>query len=124
MGGGGVFWPFINASALELLFTKGVPGEVYNIGADNERSNLEVVRMLLKMLGKPESLMSHVQDRPGHDRRYAIDATKMHKLGWSPEYPREKFEEGLRKTVEWYQTNTEWVNEVRKKKSEMNPHIK
>ncbi|MBI4135802.1 dTDP-glucose 4,6-dehydratase [Candidatus Uhrbacteria bacterium] len=113
-----------HASALELLLSKGVPGEVYNIGADNERSNIEVVKLLLKMLGKPESLMSHVEDRPGHDRRYAIDATKMHNLGWQPEYPREKFEQGLRKTVEWYQANMDWVSEVRKKKAEINPHIK
>lgn len=113
-----------HASALELLLTKGAPGEVYNIGADNERSNLEVVKMLLKMLGKPESLMSQVQDRPGHDRRYAIDATKMHKLGWIPEYPREKFEAGLRKTVEWYQANAEWVATISARKNELNPHIK
>lgn len=112
-----------HASALELLLRKGAPGEVYNIGADNERSNLEVVRMLLKMLGKSEKLMSYVQDRPGHDRRYAIDATKMRKLGWSPEYSREKFAAGLQKTVEWYQNNNRWVEEVRKRKAEMNPHI-
>lgn len=112
-----------HSSALELLLQKGVPGEVYNIGADNERSNLEVVRMLLKMLGKPETLMSHVQDRPGHDRRYAIDASKIIKLGWTPQYPREKFEEGLRQTVEWYQANTDWVEALRKRKEEMNPHI-
>jgi len=67
--------------------------------------------------------MSHVQDRPGHDRRYAIDAAKMHNLGWQPLYPQGKFEDGLRKTVEWYQANAEWVNEVRKKKDEINPHI-
>ena len=113
-----------HATALELLLLKGVPGEVYNIGADNERSNLEVVRMLLTMLNKPESLMSHVQDRPGHDRRYAIDAGKIMKLGWTPQYPREKFEDGLRSTVEWYQANTAWVEALRKRQSEVNPHIK
>ena len=113
-----------HASALELLLLKGVPGEVYNIGADNERSNLEVVKMLLTMLNKPESLMSHVQDRPGHDRRYAIDASKIMKLGWTPQYPRQNFEEGLRKTVEWYQQNTAWVEALRKRQSEVNPHIK
>ncbi|MBI2551940.1 dTDP-glucose 4,6-dehydratase [Candidatus Uhrbacteria bacterium] len=113
-----------HASAIELLLQKGVPGEVYNIGADNERSNLEVVRMLLTMLGKSESLMSHVQDRPGHDRRYAIDSAKIMRMGWIPEYPREKFEAGLRKTVEWYQENTEWVEALRTRKQDMNPHIK
>ncbi len=118
-------WIYVadHASALELLLTKGVPGEVYNIGADNERSNLEVVRMLLKMLGKPESLMSHVQDRPGHDRRYAIDSSKIMQLGWAPDYPREKFEEGLKKTVQWYQVNISWVDDLRRRKKEMNPHI-
>lgn len=113
-----------HAKALDLLLHNGEPGEVYNIGSDNERSNLEVTKMILQILDKPESLIKFVEDRPGHDRRYAIDASKITKLGWSPDYPRGKFEQGLRETVEWYQENTEWVEKLWAKKEELNPHIK
>lgn len=113
-----------HSKALDLLLHKGEPGEVYNIGSDNERSNLEVTKMILDILGKPESLIKFVEDRPGHDRRYAIDASKITKLGWSSDYPRDKFEQGLRETVEWYQTNTQWVEKLWAKKEELNPHIK
>lgn len=111
-----------HCSAIELLLAKGVPGEVYNIGADNERSNLEVLNMLQNILGK-EIGSTHVADRPGHDRRYAIDAGKIMRLGWAPRYPREKFEEGLRATVEWYKQNGPWVEALRARKNELNPHI-
>lgn len=110
-----------HAKALDLLLHKGVPGEIYNIGADNERSNLDLTKMMLKTMGKGEDSIEYVTDRPGHDRRYAVDATKIMKLGWKPDYPREKFEQGLQETVEWYKTNTEWVEQLReKKKNEMN----
>ncbi len=110
-----------HAKALDLLLHKGVPGEVYNIGADNERSNLDLTKMMLKAMGKGEDMIEYVTDRPGHDRRYAVDASKIMKLGWKPEYPREKFEQGLLETVAWYQANTEWVEQLReKKKNEMN----
>ncbi|PLX21062.1 dTDP-glucose 4,6-dehydratase [Candidatus Parcubacteria bacterium] len=109
-----------HASALDLLLHKGEPGEVYNIGSDNERNNMEVTRLMLKLLGKDESSIEYVTDRPGHDRRYAIDASKIFSLGWKPVYTREKFEEGLKETVDWYLANTEWVEALRKKKDEMN----
>lgn len=110
-----------HGKALDLLLHKGIPGEVYNIGSDNERNNLELTKMILKVLGKGEEMIEYVTDRPGHDRKYAIDATKIKTLGWTPDYPREKFEEGLRETVEWYKNNTEWVENIKaKKKNEMN----
>jgi len=113
-----------HAAALDLLLHKGVPGQVYNIGVDNERSNLEITRMILKLMGKGEEMIEHVTDRPGHDRRYAIDASKILALGWQPEYSRDKFEQGLKETVEWYLANKEWVEKIQKRKAELNPHIK
>lgn len=119
-------WIYVtdHASALDLLLHKGVPGEVYNIGADNERSNMEITKMMLKIMGKGEEMIEHVADRPGHDRRYAIDASKILELGWQPEYPRDKFEQGLKETVDWYLANKEWVEKLQKRKEELNPHIK
>lgn len=112
-----------HSKALDLLLHNGEPGEIYNIGSDNERSNIEVTKMILKILGKPESLIKYVTDRPGHDRRYAIDASKITGLGWKPDYPRDKFELGLRETVEWYQNNKDWVENLWAKRDEFNPHI-
>lgn len=109
-----------HAKALDLLLHKGVDGEVYNIGSDNERNNLEITKMILKLLGKGEDMIEYVTDRPGHDRKYAVDATKIKALGWRPEYTREKFEQGLKETIEWYQTNTAWVEKLWTKKEEMN----
>lgn len=110
-----------HSKALDLLLEKGVAGEVYNIGSDNERSNLEVTKMILKIMGFSEDKIEYVTDRPGHDRRYAIDPSKIKELGWTPSYPREKFEEGLKETIEWYKKNTDWVANIRvKKKDEMN----
>ena len=86
-------------------------GEVYNIGARNERRNIEVAESVLKLLGKPASLIRHVKDRPGHDRRYAIDPTRVEtELGWRP---RETWETGLEKTLRWYADNREWVERAR-----------
>lgn len=110
-----------HASALDLMLQKGIPGEIYNVGSDNERSNLELTKMILSVMNKGEDMIEYVTDRPGHDRRYAIDASKIKSLGWSPDYTREKFAEGLKETVEWYQNNGEWVEKIRaKKKDEMN----
>ncbi|MFW5888604.1 MAG: dTDP-glucose 4,6-dehydratase, partial [Patescibacteria group bacterium] len=109
-----------HAKALDLLLHKGEPGEVYNIGADNERTNLEVTKSILKVLGKGEDMIEYVKDRPGHDRRYAIDASKMKSLGWQPDYPAEKFEQGLQETLEWYLDNKEWVENIWQKQDEMN----
>lgn len=109
--------------ALDLLLQKGAPGEVYNIGADNERNNLEITKLILKNLGRSENDHHFVTDRPGHDRRYAIDASKIRRLGWQPLYPRAKFEQGLAETIEWYLKNKEWVEKLMKRRAELNPHL-
>ncbi len=97
--------------AIDLVLERGVPGEVYNIGGRCEKTNLEVTRTILELLGKPESLIRFVQDRPGHDRRYAIDCSKIEReLGWQPEIP---FEQGIRDTIRWYQEHQDWVERVR-----------
>ena len=106
-------WIFVedHASAIWLAFEKGKSGESYNIGARNERQNLEVVRSILDALGKPHTLIKFINDRLGHDRRYAIDAGKVEtELGWKPQT---SWEDGLQKTIEWYRENTEWVRRIR-----------
>jgi dTDP-glucose 4,6-dehydratase len=97
--------------ALLAALTSGKPGEVYNIGSDNEWANLTIVNRLLAILGKGSELIEYVKDRPGHDRRYAIDAAKAHaELGWAPRIP---FEQGLSQTVSWYVQNRGWWERVR-----------
>lgn len=106
-------WIFVedHARAIWLAFEKGKPGEIYNIGARNERQNIEVVKAILDALGKPHSLIKFVTDRLGHDRRYAIDAEKTErKLDWKPNTT---WEDGLQKTIRWYQENQDWVNHIR-----------
>ncbi len=106
-------WIYVedHCRAIALILEEGKPGEVYNIGGRAEKTNLEVVRAILGLLGKPESLMKFVPDRPGHDRRYAMDTTKIERgLGWRPEV---KFEDGIERTVRWYLDNREWVSRVR-----------
>jgi dTDP-glucose 4,6-dehydratase len=93
-----------------VVLHRGKVGEVYNIGGNNEWKNIDIVKLIVKLLEKPESLITFVKDRPGHDRRYAIDATKIRQqLGW---VPRRTFEEGLRETVEWYITHQSWWKRV------------
>ncbi len=100
-----------HCSAIHRVAKEGTPGQVYNVGGRCEKTNLEMTRLLLDILGKPASLIRHVADRLGHDRRYAIDCSKIEKeLGWQPAVA---FEEGLRQTVAWYQSNSEWVASVR-----------
>lgn len=99
-----------HCSAIDLIVRNGKVGEVYNIGGHNERTNLEVVKTILKVLGKPESLITYVTDRPGHDRRYAIDPTKMEtELGWKPIY---NFDTGIVETIKWNVENKEWLANV------------
>ncbi len=96
--------------AVLTVAENGRPGEVYNVGADNEWANIDIIKTLLKILGKPESLIRYVKDRPGHDRRYAIDAAKIHgELGWRPAIA---FEQGLAATVEWYRAHEPWWRRV------------
>jgi len=105
-------WLYVrdHCSALWTVLTRGKPGEVYNIGGDSERTNFEVVRTMLKLMGKPESLISFVKDRPGHDRRYAIDATKIRtQLGWKPSL---SFDDGLKRTLAWYEDNRAWLDQI------------
>jgi dTDP-glucose 4,6-dehydratase len=100
-----------NCRALRAVLERGKPGETYHIGGGNPLPNIEVLRTLLKILGKPESMMTRVTDRPGHDRRYAVDFTKTTKeLGWKPEI---SFADGLAQTIRWYQDNSEWVARCR-----------
>ena len=95
-----------HCDAIDLIIHNGRVGEVYNVGGHNEKTNLEVVKTILKALGKPESLIEFVTDRPGHDLRYAIDPTKLEtELGWKPKYT---FETGIRQTIQWYLDNKEW----------------
>ena len=91
--------------AIDLLLDRGQPGETYNIGGGNEVSNLELTRRLLALVGRPESLVRRVADRPGHDRRYSLDCAKLRALGWSPQVP---FEDGLARTVAWYRQHEAW----------------
>ena len=96
---------------VDLIIRKGKDGEIYNLGGHSERTNLEVVKTILKQLGKPESLITFVKDRPGHDLRYAIDSTKVEKeLGWTRTYT---FEDGIKETIDWYINNKEWIENIK-----------
>jgi dTDP-glucose 4,6-dehydratase len=99
-----------HCQAIDLVLHKGRNGEVYNVGGNNERTNIEIVKTILKHLGKPESLIKFVADRPGHDRRYAIDATKLRtELGWQPKYT---FDTGIEQTIKWYLENRDWWENI------------
>ena len=99
-----------HCAAIAAVIDRGTSGEVYNVGGCNERANIEIVRLILRELDKPESLIKHVQDRPGHDRRYAIDSTKLQaELGWKPMYT---FEQGIHETIQWYLDHVEWAEKL------------
>ena len=101
-------WLYVedHCKAIDLIIHNGKVGEVYNVGGHNEMKNIDIVKLICKELGKPESLITYVTDRKGHDMRYAIDPTKIHnELGWLPET---KFEDGIKKTIQWYLDNREW----------------
>ena len=105
-------WLYVkdHCSAIDLVMRKGRDGEVYNIGGHNERTNLQVVKTILKELGKPETLITYVKDRPGHDMRYAIDPTKIRsELGWQPET---SFDDGIKQTILWYLDNRTWWEHI------------
>ena len=105
-------WLYVedHCKAIDLIIHKGRVGEVYNVGGHNEKQNIEIVKIICKELGKPESLITHVGDRKGHDMRYAIDPTKIHnELGWLPET---KFEDGIKKTIQWYLDNRSWWENI------------
>ena len=99
-----------HCAAIDTVLHNGKDGEVYNIGGNNEKTNMEIVKLIIKTLGKSESLIKNVKDRPGHDRRYAIDNTKITtQLGWKPAYT---FEQGIKETIEWYLNNKEWIENI------------
>ena len=99
-----------HCSAIDTVLHKGVDGEVYNIGGNNEKANIEIVKLIIQTLGKSEDLIEYVKDRPGHDRRYAIDNTKITtRLGWAPAYT---FEQGIAETIEWYLAHEEWMHKI------------
>lgn len=100
-----------HCTAIDLVLHDGKPGEVYNIGGNNEKKNIEIVKLILKYLDKDDSLIKFVDDRLGHDRRYAIDSTKIQEeLGWKPKYT---FETGIKETIEWYLENQDWIEQVK-----------
>ena len=105
-------WLYVedHCKAIDLIIHKGRVGEVYNVGGHNEMKNIDIVKLICKELGKPESLITFVADRKGHDMRYAIDPTKIHtELGWLPET---KFADGIKKTIRWYLDNKPWWQEI------------
>ena len=105
-------WLYVedHCRAIDLIIHKGRVGEVYNVGGHNEMRNIDIVKMICKELGKPESLITYVADRKGHDMRYAIDPTKIYnELGWLPET---KFEDGIKKTIRWYLEHRDWWEKI------------
>lgn len=99
-----------HCSAIDTVLHKGLDGEVYNVGGNNEKANIDIVKLIINTLKKSENLIEYVKDRPGHDRRYAIDNTKITtELGWKPEYT---FEQGINETIQWYLENTEWIENI------------
>lgn len=105
-------WLYVkdHCAAIEAVLQRGRPGEVYNIGGNNEKTNMQIIEQILAATGKSRELITHVQDRPGHDRRYAIDSAKiMRELGWQPACT---FEEGLEKTIRWYMEHRTWLDHI------------
>lgn len=106
-------WLYVedHCRAIDVVMRQGKPGEIYNIGGSNEKTNLEIVKLILRELNKPESLIRFVKDRPGHDRRYAIDSSKIQKeLNWKPQYD---FLSGLKLTIQWYQEHVDWWRKIK-----------
>ncbi|RKY84447.1 dTDP-glucose 4,6-dehydratase [candidate division KSB1 bacterium] len=116
-------WLYVidNCRAIDLILHNGKFGEVYNVGAGNEETNITITRLILKKLKKPEELIKYVKDRPGHDRRYSLNCEKIRKLGWKPEYD---FDEALNITIEWYVRNEDWWRKIKKKEKEYREMMK
>lgn len=109
-------WLYVydHASAIDTVLHKGKTGEVYNVGGHNEKTNIEITKLILENMGKDESMIEYVKDRPGHDRRYAIDNSKItNELGWKPS---KTFEEGIKNTINWYLENQDWIKSIENKK--------
>lgn len=109
-------WIYVedNCAGIDVVFHKGLEGEIYNIGGGNEIPNIEIVRRILRIAGKPESLINFVKDRPGHDLRYSLDSSKAKALGWSPVH---SFDEALQRTVEWYRANDAWWRPLKRQEA-------
>ena len=99
-----------NCKAIDTVMHKGSVGEIYNIGAGSETTNVELTHAILALLGKDKSMIEHVKDRPGHDKRYSLDITKIKALGWRPEHG---FKEALEATIEWYKSNAAWWQKLK-----------
>ncbi|MGB9613718.1 MAG: dTDP-glucose 4,6-dehydratase [Candidatus Margulisiibacteriota bacterium] len=110
-------WLYVedNCEAIDLVLRKGSVGEIYNIAGGCEKQNIEITRLILRELEKSEDLIEYVKDRPGHDRRYSLDCSKVKKLGWSP---KTRFEDGIKKTIEWYRNNRDWWLKIKEKQKE------
>ncbi|MFA6431645.1 MAG: dTDP-glucose 4,6-dehydratase [Candidatus Margulisiibacteriota bacterium] len=110
-------WLYVDdhCSAVDLVLQKGNAGEVYNIGGGNEKPNIEITKFILKELGLPDNFIEPVADRPGHDRRYSVDCSKLKSMGWKPSMP---FEKGLRETISWYKNNKPWWEKIKLKQKE------
>ncbi len=110
-------WLYVedNCEAIDVVLRRGKVGEIYNIAGESEKKNIEITKFILKDLGLSEELVEFVKDRPGHDRRYSIDCSKMKKLGWKP---KTNLEEGLRKTIYWYESNRAWWEKIKEKQKE------
>ena len=105
-------WLYVkdHCRAVDMILRNGKIGEIYNIGGNSEMSNIEIVKTILDILGKPDSLITYVKDRPGHDRRYAINSEKLqNQLGWKP---KTNFSEGIQKTIKWYCENPDWLKRI------------
>jgi dTDP-glucose 4,6-dehydratase len=103
-------WVEDHCAGIELVLREGAPGEVYNVGGDDERENVEIVSRILELTGADAALIRHVEDRAGHDRRYSLDTSKLRALGWEPQKP---FEEGIAETIAWYQENRAWWEPIK-----------
>jgi dTDP-glucose 4,6-dehydratase len=105
-------WLYVldHCRGIDVVLHRGAPGEVYNVGGENERFNMQVTDLIISLLGKPRSLIRYVPDRPGHDRRYALDCAKIKTLGWTP---RRDWETAMAETVQWYRENEWWWRKIK-----------